>query len=74
MQQLTDLVFGEVGVVVQVTGGYELKQKLALRGIKEGNWVRIISSSRSPIVVETDGGQVALGRGIAQKVIVSKHG
>ncbi len=67
---LTDLRPGEIGVVIQIAGGHGMRQKLALRGIKEGSWLRIISSSRGPVVVESNGGQVAMGRGMAQKVIV----
>jgi len=70
MLRLTDLGPGEIGVVVQVMGGHGLRQKLALRGIKEGSWLRMVSSSRGPVVVESGESQIALGRGMAQKVIV----
>ncbi len=74
MPRLTDLGPEETGVVVRVMGGRGLKQKLALRGIKEGSLLRMISSLRGPVVVEGNGGQVALGRGMAQKVIVIRRG
>lgn len=73
---LTSLKPGEIGVVIQIAGGHGMRQKLALRGIKEGSWLRMISSSRGPVVVEcsegleSSGSQVALGRGMAQKIIV----
>ncbi|HID60792.1 MAG TPA: ferrous iron transport protein A [Hadesarchaea archaeon] len=67
---LTSLKPRETGVVIQIVGGQGMKQKLALRGIKEGSWLRMISSSRGPVVVESNGGQIAMGRGMAQKIIV----
>lgn len=74
MPQLTDLGPEETGVVVRVMGGHGLRQKLALMGIKEGSLLRMISSSRGPVVVESNGGQIALGRGMARKVIVIRQG
>lgn len=70
MLQLTYLRPGETGVVVQIMGGHGLQQKLALRGIKKGSWVRMVSSSIGPVVVECGGAQVALGRGMARRIMV----
>lgn len=60
-------------MVVQVVGGHGLQQKLALRGIKEGSWVRMISNSIGPVVVESGGTQVALGRGMAGRIMVRQR-
>ncbi len=74
--QLSQLKPGMIGLVVSIAGGQGLRQKLALRGIREGSWVRVISSLRGPVVVEcrenprSSGNVVALGRGIAQKITV----
>lgn len=70
---LSNLRPGETGIVVQIAGGHGVRQKLALRGIKEGSWLRVISS-RGPVVVESNGGQIAVGRGMAQKIIVEVIG
>lgn len=70
MPRLIDLRCGEMGIVVQIVGGHGLRQKLALRGIKKGSWLRMVSSLRGPVVVESGGSQVAMGRGMAQKVVV----
>ncbi|HDI12523.1 MAG: ferrous iron transport protein A [Hadesarchaea archaeon] len=67
---LTNLKPGEKGVVIQVAGGHGMRQKLALRGIKEGSWLRMISSLGGPVIVESNGSQIAMGRGMAQKIIV----
>lgn len=71
---MSDLKPGEAGVVIQIAGGQGLRQKLALRGIKEGCHLRVISSSSGPLVVESNGLQVAMGRGMARKVIVEPIG
>jgi ferrous iron transport protein A len=70
MARLTELGPREIGIVVQVAGGHGLRQKLALGGIKKGSWSRLVSSSKGPIIVERGGGQIAIGRGTAQKVVV----
>jgi len=67
---LTDLRPGEIGIVIQIAGGHGMKQKLALRGIREGSWLRMVSSSRGPVVVESNGSQIAMGRGMAERIIV----
>lgn len=73
MPQLTELRLGEMAVVTQVAGGYGLRRKLALRGVKEGSWVRMISSSGGPVVVECGGGQMAIGRGMARRIMVRRR-
>jgi len=72
MPQLTELRLGETGVVTQVAGGYGLRRKLALMGIKEGSWVRMISRSGGPVVVECGGSQIAIGRGMARRIMVGR--
>ncbi len=70
LPSLADLKPGEKCTVTRILGGYGLRQKLALRGVKEGSQLRVVSSSPGPVVVEVNGRQVALGRGVAQKVLV----
>jgi len=73
MVKLTDLRHGEKAVITQITGGHGLRKKLAQRGIKEGNQVQMVSSSRGPIVIECCGNQMALGRGMAKRIIVRRR-
>jgi len=61
----------EVGVVVEIAGGRGLRQKLALHGIREGTHLRVIASPPTgPVLVDVSGCQVAVGRGMAQKIFV----
>lgn len=65
---LTNLQPAEEGIVTQVNCGYGCKQKLSSRGIKKGSRVKMISGSRGPVVVECEGSQMAIGRGMAKKI------
>lgn len=67
---LTELRPGETGIVSSVNCGRGAKRKLSSRGIKIGSRVRMVSSSRGPVVVESGGSQMAIGRGMARKIEV----
>jgi len=69
IMMLTQLRPGEIARIVAIDGGHGLRQKLYLRGICEGNIIRLISC-RGPITVEIDRSVVSIGRGMAQKVRV----
>jgi len=66
---LTQLKPGEIARIIAVEGGHGLRQKLYLRGICEGNIIRVISC-RGPITAEVDRNTVSIGRGMAQKIRV----
>lgn len=55
--------------VIGVTGGKKLRQKLALRGISEGENLKVVST-RGPVTVKVNGNTVSIGRGMARKVKV----
>ncbi|MCD6153609.1 MAG: ferrous iron transport protein A [Syntrophobacterales bacterium] len=58
--------------IVAVEGGRGIRQKLLLRGISEGSTVRVVSSDGGPVVVELDGGMIAIGEGMAQRIRVQR--
>ncbi len=66
---LSQLKVGKTGEITTIEGGKGLKQKLLLRGLSEGKMLRVISNY-GPVTIELDGGVVAIGRGMAQKIIV----
>ena len=68
---LSQLGAGETARIIAVEGGRGLRQKLFLRGLAEGKVVRIISN-HGPVVVEVDRSTVAIGRGMAHKIIVAR--
>ena len=69
---MTQLEEGETGVVVSLQGGYGLVRRLESLGIRMGKKVTKVSSQlmRGPITVRIDNSQVALGFGMAKKIIV----
>lgn len=68
---LNQLGIGELASIVAVEGGRGLRQKLYLRGLFEGKVVRMVSNF-GPVTVEVDRSVVAIGRGMAQKIIVKR--
>lgn len=71
---LVELRAGEIGTVVQIDGGFGVQRRLATLGIRINKKVRMITSQpfRGPIVVEIDRTHVAIGRGMARKVLVGR--
>jgi len=68
---LTELKPNELARIVAIEGGHGLKHKLALRGIVEGAFVRLISS-HGPITIEVDRNIVCIGKGIARRIRVER--
>jgi len=66
---LSHLRKGELARIVEIDGGFGFRQKLNLRGIIEGNIVRVISLG-GPVTVEIDRSVVSIGRGMAKKIKV----
>jgi ferrous iron transport protein A len=72
IQPLNTLEPGQKGRVVEIRGGWGLRQKLCELGLLPGQIVTMSTSSlwRGPVRVQVDSNQVALGRGVARKVFV----
>lgn len=66
---LTQLKPGELAKIIAIDGGIGLRQKLALRGISEGYFVRVISC-HGPITIEVNRNVVSIGKGMARKIRV----
>ena len=69
---LTDMNLGRSGIVVEILGGHGMISRLDAIGLRLCKRVRKVSSMlmRGPIVVEVDGFQIAIGYGIASRIIV----
>jgi ferrous iron transport protein A len=69
---LTQLEEGQSGVVVDIHGGHGLIRRLESLGIRTGKKVTKVSSQlmRGPVTVRIDNSQVALGFGMARKILV----
>jgi Fe2+ transport system protein FeoA len=53
-------------------GGRMLRARLLAMGLNLGREVDIIQNNRGLIIVGINGGRVALGRGISQKILVER--
>lgn len=72
LRALAQLRTGETATIVSIEGGRGLRQKLLLRGLFEGKVIRVVSNY-GPVTVEVDRNVVAVGRGMANKIIVSPN-
>ncbi len=63
---------GMRGTVAEIRGGHGLVRRLDALGIRPGKQVSKVSSMlfRGPVVVRVDNSQVAIGFGMASRVIV----
>jgi ferrous iron transport protein A len=69
---LADMKPGQSGVLVEILGGHGVIRRLDALGLRLCKKVRKVSSMlmRGPTVVEVDGFQVAIGYGMASRIIV----
>jgi len=69
---LANVKSGSKVKVVRIKGGLGIRQRLSCLGIHPGDIVILQNSGfmRGPVLVNIHGNQVALGRGIATKILV----
>lgn len=68
---LSQLDSNQKARVLAITGGSQLRQKLALRGISEGVNCKVVST-KGPVTLKINGNIVSIGRGMARKIRVRK--
>jgi len=63
---------GQSGTVLQILGGYGLTRRLQALGVRPGKKLTKISSmfGHGPVTVRVDDTQIAIGFGMADKIIV----
>jgi len=63
---------GERGRIIEITGGYGLARRVEAMGIRPGKKIAKVSSMvmRGPVTIQVDGVQVAIGFGIARRILV----
>jgi ferrous iron transport protein A len=69
---LRQMQSGQSGKVVQIQGGFGLVNRLSALGIRPGKRITKVSSMlmRGPVTIQSGNTQVALGFGMANKIIV----
>lgn len=63
---------GQKVKVINISGGWGIRQRLGGLGIHPGDEIIVKKSAimRGPILIDIHGNQVALGRGVARKIMV----
>ena len=69
---LTQMQTGQTGTVIQVQSGHSLINRLSALGIRPGKKITKVSAMfmRGPITILVDRTQVAIGFGMAKRIIV----
>lgn len=58
--------------VAEVQGGHEIRSRLATLGVRPGTVLQVVVRGPlgGPVLVEVDGTRLAIGRGLARKVLL----
>ncbi len=69
---LVQMASGESGLIKEIRAGYGLVSRLASLGIRPGKRITKVSAMflRGPVTVEVDRVQLAIGYGMARRIIV----
>lgn len=69
---LTGLRVGQKAKILRLAGGYGFQTNLRSRGIREGKTLELVTRHPvgGPLVIDIDGRETAIGRGMAKRIIV----
>ena len=72
LMSLSHMRPGQSGLIVEIKGGFGLINRLNALGILPGKRVTKISAmiARGPVTIEVDRVQIAIGFGMAKRIIV----
>jgi ferrous iron transport protein A len=70
---LTEMHSGQAGKVIEIRGGEGMMMKLEAMGIRPGVGISKVSGliMRGPVIVEAGKTRIAIGFGIARRIIVN---
>ncbi len=70
--RLSEMEAGQSGIVIEIHGGQGMASRLSTLGIRTGERIKKISGQpmRGPVTVEMGRSQVAIGFGMAFKILV----
>jgi len=63
---------GQKGKILRITGGHGVRHRLEALGVHPDDEIKIVKIAilGGPVLIEIHGSQVAIGRGMAQKIEV----
>lgn len=69
---LTEMQPNEIGLVKEIQGGYGFTKKLHSMGVRPGKKITKVSSHfwRGPQTIDIDNIQIAIGFGMARRILV----
>ena len=71
MSRLTEAKQGAKLVMISIAGGMGAEKRLAEMGLYPGEQIKIINNSGTgPVTIGIKGTKLALGQGLAQKILV----
>ncbi|ASJ12455.1 Fe2+ transport protein [Thermococcus thioreducens] len=70
---LSEMGPGDKGIVVNILGGHNARQKLVSMGLTPGATIQVLESHpMGPIIISVGGVRFAIGKGLAGRVMVRK--
>ena len=71
-KRLVDMKNGETGIISEMVGGHGMLSRLQSMGIRCGKKIKKVSSQPlgGPVALEIDKFCVAIGRGMARRIVV----
>jgi len=59
--------------IINIVGGRNVKQRLSALGLYPGSVIKMITNDfGGPLIVEVNNSKIAIGRGMAQKILVNE--
>ena len=59
--------------IIKVIGGRGISSRLENLGIREGDYIDVITNSNGPIFIKKEGTKIGIGFGMASKIYVEQY-
>ena len=69
---LTTLLPGERAKIIALEHGMGRQHHFRTMGLMEGKIVKVIATQPGPVVIDVEGTQIAIGRGMARRILIEK--
>lgn len=71
-KSLASLKKDEFGVIREISGGCSARNRLSELGLNRGVSVQIVKNDIGPLILNIKGHKLAIGKGLANKIIIEK--